>query len=240
MAGSIIWIGAFLLLVGYFVYRADKKLKEKYKDKFSPHEWDLPGSVAPTTTAAPVADVQSLSPAVARPPVSGYHRQPRWFTAEQAHSYRLLQQALAGEYVLLAKIHLADLVTAPAIFEARLQRRVDFVVCNKQDLNPLCLVELDDAQVNNPETRQLEEICRSVQLPLVTLAADNPPAIPALRQQLLAAMGVVDVTSADERKSCPLCQAPMRKRSVTSGAQAGRTLWVCSTYPACKGWVAIS
>lgn len=248
MVVGFIWFGMLLLAVGYFFYRADKKVKEKYQDTFNPHEWDVsaPPSQAPQLPVMPApAKSASVAPVAVVPPASSrlsspsYHRQPQWFSAAQLKMHRQLQQALAGDYVLLAKIALSDLITAPAILESRLQRQVDFVICNPQDLAPMCLV-MDESRLNALDAHQLEEICRSVQLPLVKLAAANPPESSALRQQLLAAMGVVDATPADEHKKCPLCQAPMRKRSVTSGAQAGRTLWVCSTYPACKGWQAIS
>lgn len=239
MGAGIIWVGMLLLAVGYFFYRADKKVKEKFQDKFNPHEWDVPAtsSQAPQPAAmAPVAPVSTVTPAASRSPSSNYHRQPQWFTPTQLKMHRQLQQALGSDYVLLAKIALGDLVTAPAILESRLQRQVDFVICNPTDLSPLCLV-VDGARLNGLDAYQLEEICRSVHLPLIKLTAADLPTSVALREQLLAAMGVAVVK---DRKSCPQCGAAMRQRQVNSGAQAGRKVWVCSTYPACKGWVAIA
>lgn len=238
MAVGFIWVGMLLLAVGYFFYRADKKVKEKYQDKFNPQEWDVsaPPSQAPQLPVmpAPVAPAAAVIPASSKAPSPSYHRKPQWFTAAQLKIHRQLQQALAGDYVLLAKISLGDLVAASAILESRLQRQVDFVVCNPQDLAPLCLV-MDESRLNGLDAHQLEEICRGVHLPLVKLAAGDLPTSAILREQLLAAMGV-----AEEHKSCPLCGAAMRQRQINSGAQAGRRVWVCSTYPACKGWVAIS
>jgi len=240
MAG-IIWIGALLLLVGYLVYRTDKKIKEKYQDTFNPREWDLPDTapgIPPSPSATNLSPVTTAAvTAAARPQPPAFRRQPQWFSASQIRIHKLLQQALPADYVLLARIQLGDLVTGPAILEDRLRRRVDFVICSSLDLAPLCLVTLEDSAF---ELRQLEEICRSVQLPLVMLAASNPPGSMALREQLLAAMGVADAVRADEQKSCPLCGAAMRQRQINSGAQAGRRVWVCATYPACKGWLAIA
>jgi hypothetical protein len=239
MAVGLIWVGMFILVVGYFFYRADKKVKEKFQDKFNPQDWGVsppPQASPPSAMTVPVKPTASVSPVMSRSSSPGYHRQPQWFTAAQLKMHRQLQQALAGDYVLLAKIALSDLVTAPAILESRLQRQVDFVVCKPQDLAPLCLV-VDESRLNALDAHQLEDICRSVQLPLVKLAAADLPTGSELRGQLLAAMGVAAV---EEHKSCPLCGAAMRQRQINSGAQAGRRLWVCSTYPACKGWQAIS
>jgi hypothetical protein len=246
VGSGILWLSAIVLVIGYLVYRTDKKIKQKYQDKFNPQEWELPlspseqpipsASARPATVTEPIPSQLSVgSEPKSLFKVTSYSRQPLWFGADQARIFRLLQEAMGGDYVVLAKIQLADLVTAPAILEGRLQRRVDFVVCSPEDMEPLCLVALESASA---DMRQLEEICRAVHLPLATLAANRASAA-GLRQQLLSAMGV-DAPVAGKHKACPLCGADMRQRQVTSGAQAGRTLWVCTSYPRCKGWLALS
>ena len=36
-----------------------------------------------------------------------------------------------------------------------------------------------------------------------------------------------------KNKTCPRCEAPLRKRTVRNGANAGKPFWGCSTYPRC-------
>lgn len=35
--------------------------------------------------------------------------------------------------------------------------------------------------------------------------------------------------------NCPLCQAPMQRRTAKRGTNAGKVFWGCSTFPACRG-----
>lgn len=37
------------------------------------------------------------------------------------------------------------------------------------------------------------------------------------------------------RMTCPVCSAPMVRRTAKKGANAGRSFWGCSNYPACRG-----
>jgi restriction system protein len=48
------------------------------------------------------------------------------------------------------------------------------------------------------------------------------------------------VADAPSSPRCPACGGEMVRRTARRGPQAGRDFWGCSTFPACRGTVAVS
>lgn len=101
-------------------------------------------------------------------------KQPLFSPAERSQ-LEMLEQAVGSDYRILAKVRLADVVEVTAIPRRgpwyHATNRIsaasfDFLLCNKQDLAPVCAVEIEDASDANAP---LEELCQAIGLPLVRL-----------------------------------------------------------------------
>ena len=65
----------------------------------------------------------------------------------------------------------------------------------------------------------------------------SPPIMLATRSQPAAPASSIasQPSQASGSPSCPLCSAPMRRRTARRGRGAGRQFWGCSRYPGCRG-----
>lgn len=108
----------------------------------------------------------------------------------------------------------------------------------------------------------LVSMCEAIDLPLVQIPAQRTYSIPEIKSRIMEAVGkgdypviladTVDGKSArveptlnidaidesllaDAAPACPECGAPMVRRQVKSGSNAGKKFWSCSTYPKCRG-----
>jgi len=101
-------------------------------------------------------------------------KQPFFSSAERAQ-LELLEQAVGNDFRILAKVRLAEVVDVTAIPRRspwyHATNRIsaasfDFLLCDKQTLEPVCAVEVEDASDANAA---LEELCQVIGLPLVRL-----------------------------------------------------------------------
>jgi len=184
----LLWLVLMVAVAGYFIYRADKKIKTTFEDKFNPHEWDLPRSVEltaeikPQTLVAPVANVKF-----------GYTKKSSVFGEKQRHIFNALQQAVAGEYVLLANINAADVINinvdsnalaAQVATKNLAAEQFDFVICDKIQLTAVCAIVLGDTL-----KPLLVNACEDAQLPLARFKIQANYDVAVIRASLLKALG---------------------------------------------------
>jgi len=92
----------------------------------------------------------------AKPPASApaYEAVPALLTAAERSFFGVLQQALAYEYQIFAKVRLADIVRPvrspsrsgwQSAFNRIAGKHVDFVLCDSERLGIVAVVELDDS-----------------------------------------------------------------------------------------------
>jgi very-short-patch-repair endonuclease len=203
-----------------------------------------------------------------------YHKKEMLLSPAERSFLGVLEQALGSNYRIFAQVRLADLIavrsgTAKSI-RAKSQNRInmkhtDFVLCNKETLEIICAVELDDAS-HQKESRKvrdvfLEEACRAADLPLARFPAKNSYAIQEVKDSIFALLGasqksvpqteqieepkqtsnvVKNVTVTSAAPSCPKCGEGMDLRKVRGGAHAGKKLWGCKNYPACRGYIPLN
>src|SRR5690606_17338306 len=114
---------------------------------------------------------QCNKPAVRMP----YQLKQPLYTLAQRSQLERREQADGSDHRFLAKVRLADVVEVTAIPRRgpwyHATNRIsaasfDFLLCNKQDLAPVCAVEIEDASDANAP---LEELCQAIGLPLVRL-----------------------------------------------------------------------
>jgi len=183
-----LWLVLMVAVAGYFIYRADKKIKVKFEDKFNPHEWDLPRSVELNTEITP-----QLAVASAASVKIGYSKKPSVFTETQRHIFNALQQALADEYILLANINVADVLSVnpnsnmlavQTAIKNIAAKKFDFVVCDKTRLTAVCAIVLGDVLAP-----LLVNACEDAQLPLARFKIQSSYDISVIRASLLNALG---------------------------------------------------
>lgn len=186
----------------------------------------------------------------------------------------VLEQSVGSNFRIFAQVRLADLLAVrkgtDKSIRTTAQNRInakhaDFVLCNKETLEIICAVELDDAshQKENRKARDnfLEEACRSAGLPLARFPAKASYAIQDVKTSIFALLGAIQtpaslpvqvkepivtpnvtdsVTSPSAVSPCPKCGAETTLRIVKSGSHAGKKLWGCKNYPACRGYLPLN
>lgn len=185
----------------------------------------------------------------------------------------VLEQAVGGQYRIYAQVRLADLLavesgisrSARATAQNRINgKHADFVLCDKESLEIICAIELDDAfhqRAHRQERdRFVEESCRAACLPLARFAAKASYSIrdvqEAIQQVVVIKQEAIphakaaespqpvvqpssSETSQDDAPACPKCGGQTLLRAVKGGAHAGKRLWGCSNFPACRGYIPI-
>ena len=116
-----------------------------------------------------------------------YQLKRPFFEPEERAQLELLEQAIGKDYRILAKVRLADVVEVTAVprrgpwYHANNRisaARFDFLLCDRQSLEPLCAVEVQDA---SPANAALDEICQVIGLPLVRLTPQQAVSFDHLR-----------------------------------------------------------
>ena len=132
-----------------------------------------------------------------------YKPNSQLLTAAEAKLFRILEQAAGPELQVFVKVRLADLLTLdPALTgKARIialnrvaAKHVDFVLCRRTDLTPVCVLELNDSSHARPDRswrdRFVAEVCRTIALPLIVLPVRRSYDIEALRSELRSSIGI--------------------------------------------------
>lgn len=103
-------------------------------------------------------------------------------TKAERSFYNALRQAVAGEWVVFAKVRLLDLLWLPRgtsnsqAHRNRVQsKHVDFVLCEPDLLTPVLVIELDDASHERADRQDrdalVDAVLRSAGLPVLHAAA---------------------------------------------------------------------
>ena len=190
----MLWLIVILAVLGVVIYVADKKIKAKNEDKFNPKDWVLPSNLElPAAMQPPLQPhVQPLTASVK----VTYETTLSVFSGAQQSFYAALQSALAGEFYLLTNINAVDVLAAvgtnnplatQAAFNNLAAKQFAFIVCDKTQLTPLCILD-----VGSTLDAQLKTACESAQLPLVKFSSQASYDSQLLRAKILAAMGLED------------------------------------------------
>jgi very-short-patch-repair endonuclease len=187
----------------------------------------------------------------------------------------VLEQLINDKYRILLKVRLADLLEIEkgvskslrqSAFNRISRKHVDFVVCGKEDLSILGVIELDD-QSHKIAKRQecdrfLDSAMNAAGIPILHIQAQNAYSISGIRQQIqnrfeflikkaepeslpLAKNSndqkIIQPTSDDSETNgtCTDCGAPLVKRKAKRGKFAGKNFLACSNFPKCRKVVPI-
>lgn len=168
--------------------------------------------------------------------------------------YRGLVPVVDSRYVICPKVRIADLVhTVDRNDQGNKnrinQKHVDFVLCEKESMKPILVIELDDkshARADRQERDELvDAVFESAQLPLLHVRAAARYAPQDLRAQIEQALSSTSTTSERTQTRpavaktsgppiCPKCGVPMVSRTSQRGDRAGQRFWGCANYPQCR------
>jgi len=154
-----------------------------------------------------------------------------------------LQQVAGGEYNIRNKVLLADLVDSSASnrHQPDPQRVLDFVLFNKRNLKPVCVVQLHSP--TEMDDRQMEQALEQAGLSLYRLARNSSYSTSDI-QELLDIHLEKPVPTPDEMvatismtafRQCNKCHNPMALKRASGGPHKGMLFWVCKDYPECSG-----
>jgi hypothetical protein len=123
------------------------------------------------------------------------------FSAAERSFLGVLDSAVGPEYRVFGKVRVADVASVRsglgnAARQGALNRiaakHFDFVVCRATDMAVVAAIELNDrshaSQRAQARDDLLANVCRAIQLPLLTVAAKPAYAIPELQAQFHAAI----------------------------------------------------
>jgi hypothetical protein len=223
------------------------------------------GLTLPVVVAAAWVTANPLSSRAALYP---YVKNPSLLSPAERSFLSVLDQLLEGDYRVMGKVRIADLISVEQLSSKRAwlaasnrisANHFDFVLCNKRDLSPIAVIELDDRS-HTAKTRQqrdelIEGVCHAASLPLFRLPARDtytrsdverlvlsrlPQPLPATPAASHGATHPAPTGGWASRKQvkppqCPKCNSHMILRKVKRGVRAGDKLWSCRDYPGCRG-----
>ena len=88
-----------------------------------------------------------------------YIKKNYFFSLAELKFYELLKEVLGDQYLLFSKVRISDLIQSKygkdkyLYFNKIKSKHVDFVICNKDPIQPRLIVELDDSS-HNAHSRQ--------------------------------------------------------------------------------------
>jgi hypothetical protein len=115
-----------------------------------------------------------------RKPRFEYHRKNCVMTNAEQECYHALVSEMGPDYYFFPQMHL-DAIVQPTdsrkdrfyAFRHINQKSVDFVACDKKQLRPLFVIELDDKTHNQPKRierdREVERVLRGAGIPLIRI-----------------------------------------------------------------------
>jgi very-short-patch-repair endonuclease len=194
--------------------------------------------------------IRLRSPAKPRP----YRQRDDFLSPAELAFYRVLVPVVDSRYVICPKVRIADLVYTVerndrANMNRIIQKHVDFVLCEKESMKPILVIELDDSSHARADRQERDELVdavfESAQLPLLHVRAATRYVPQELRSQIEQALSSNLGTSerpqtqpAVAKRSgppnCPKCGVPMVSRTSQRGDRAGQRFWGCANYPQCR------
>ncbi|RBP52994.1 DUF2726 domain-containing protein [Arenicella xantha] len=189
------------------------------------------------------------------------------FTAAERSFLGVLKLSLTNKFEVFGKVRVADVITPrkgqdrsawQKAFNKISSKHFDFIICDKDDLSPICAIELNDKSHNSKKGKErdrfLESACKSAGMPLVQIPAKatyqvtdinevlsaHLPQIESIKAKIApefagrkSAPEIASVKSTSE-KVCPKCSSSMAMKIAKKGKNVGKEFWACSAFPKCR------
>ena len=175
------------------------------------------------------------------------------FTPAERSFLGVLTQAVDNKYLIFGKVRVADVITPKdglsrsiwqTAFNKISRKHFDYVLCDKEDLSVVCVIELNDSSHNAKNRKErdafLERSCLSANLLLLQFTARARYNVAEIQNTLETALMNVSSPKASKKridadeKRCSRCSALMIKRVAKKGKNIGSEFWACSAFPQCR------
>ena len=128
---------------------------------------------------------------------SPYRRKEYLLSKAESSFYGVLTQAVEGQFVIFAKVRVADILYLPrgterwqAHFNRVQSKHVDFVLCHRNGIQPCMVIELNDSSHHREDRSErdsfLKAAFRGAGLPFLVVPARASYNVRELRQEILA------------------------------------------------------
>jgi len=179
-----------------------------------------------------------------------YEKLPSLLSPAERSFFGVLSNAVSADVEVFTKVRVADVIKPSKgtkkgewqiAFNKISAKHFDFVICDKKDLNVVCVIELDDKSHQKSKTAKRDEFlmqaCKSSNLPLIRIRAAKSYKVAELREllgQYLSLGNRITETSETNAQKCPKCKLDLVLRLAKKGKHAGKKFMACTSYPKCK------
>lgn len=159
------------------------------------------GSYHETQTVQDMRSISVKEPFVQRQPFLPYRKKSSLLTVTERHFYDVLKP-VANEHgcEVFIKVRLEDLLTIPLYTRNIMKwrgyvssRHIDFILCDRDRVKPLCAIELDDPSHDTEHAREIDarktQILDAAGLPLLRIRAAYSYDPNSLTQNIREAIG---------------------------------------------------
>ena len=140
-----------------------------------------------------------------------YRKKGALFTKAERSFLGVLDQAVGNDYRILGKVRVADVITPEKgmdrknwqiAFNKISAKHFDYVLCHRDTLDVLAVIELDDKSHKRNKTKArdllIESACKSAQLPLIRFQAKANYQIQSVKDQITTALNPPQETNSDK------------------------------------------
>jgi len=124
-----------------------------------------------------------------------YHKKYYLFSIAEKRFYDILKSFLKDEYLVFGKVRVADLLYYPkrqrdwlSRFNRIKAKHVDFVICDKNKICPLIVIELDDLSHNRYDRKErdnfIDKIFGEAKLPILHIKNPYDYDLPSLQKEI--------------------------------------------------------
>ena len=188
-----------------------------------------------------------------------YQKLDALFTPAERSFLSVLKIAVNDNVEVFGKVRVADVITPKKgqdrnkwqkAFNKISSKHFDFLLCNKNDLTPICAIELNDSSHNSKKRKErdnfLEAACSSAGIPLVQIKAQATYKVTEIKDSISSHLPKIETDSTQEAtknkppenitsdKICPKCSSVMAVKVANKGKNIGNEFWACSAFPKCR------
>lgn len=242
MTGFIIFVG-ILVLLGMFLRYLRKREIEAFREAdfsvfqdFAANRQDVSVERLDEKTAAVAANVVNLRGAATTHsaptgPIVRYAARDAVFDEIHRNFLTVLEDVLDDHFRVFVRTPLGEFLRVEEGHIDLRSRYISFLVCDRERLDVVCGILLQGASPTEAENlRLLEDVFSQLDKPLYVF----PMLANISRKEVRDKIGDV-INASLLTRTCPKCGSEMKLRRAVKGASAGKTFWVCSKFPECKG-----
>lgn len=188
-----------------------------------------------------------------------YAKRDDFFSESELSFYKVLRQVVDDNIVIYPKVGLKEIFFVQSKdrsdhskYHNKIDRKhVDFLLCNSDNLQPICAIELDDSSHMKQDRIErdifVDKVFETARLPLIRFVNKRSYVLSDIKDRLAPYINleinqeneIIEDNSIvqakdEEQHICPKCGIPMIERTSSRGENKGKKFFGCSNYPKCR------